>query len=608
MNYYDFKECPVIAVDIETKDPELRSKGTGVYRKDGYVIGCSLSDGDRTEYYPIAHPDTSAELREINIRYLKEQLSHSNSKLFANGLYDLDWLENFEGIKVCGPYEDVQIAEPLLDEYRSTYSLDSLSQKYLGLRKASNDLKEYCESQGWKGEPLTHIWKFPQDRARFYAKEDTRLTMKVFESQMKEINREELNDIYRMEMDLYPLLLQMRRQGVRLDKQKLLKTGHSLADKGYGLHKELNDIAGFELNVSSAPHLKTLFDKHGIEYSYNPPTEKMLMVGKTKGNPCFSKDALKKMGGDLTQKILDLRHIETLLSLFIHPYNDLMVGDRLHCSFHPLRSDEYGTVSGRFSSSKPNLQQVSGKQEDYEEDNSYLEGQVIRKLFIPEEDCEWLKLDWSQIEYRLIAHYAIGDGADTIRARYNENRKTDYHEEMGKLVGLEDRKIVKTLNFGTAYGMGPATMGIKYQWDVDYALQVYKMYHDRAPFVKKTSGSVARVAKNRGYIRTLLGRRARLRNPQTSYVMFNRLIQGSAADIMKKAMVKAYKDGIFNTLFPHLTVHDEMDVSKPNTKEGYEASMELKNTMETCVELRVPLLAEYEFGSNWGELIKLKEE
>ena len=290
--------------------------------------------------------------------------------------------------------------------------------------------------------------------------------------------------------------------------------------------------------------------------------------------------------------------MKTLLEMFIIPYQDLIVDGRLHCNFNPLRSDEGGTVSGRFSSSNPNLQQVSAKKEGNE-------GQIIRKIFIPEENQLWLKNDWSQIEYRLIAHYARGAGSDTIRNRYNNDPKTDYHDEMGQMTGLPDRKIVKTLNFGAAYGMGPKKMALTYGWTEEYAYNIYNMYHAKVPFVHITSNAVANTASTRGYIKTILGRKARLKSKDKSYVMFNRLIQGSAADLMKKAIADSYEAGVFNTLTPHLTVHDELDCSMPNTKEGREAAKELKLIMENCIKLKVPIISDAELGENWGTLTSM---
>lgn len=608
LSYRNYGNDDLISVDIESKDPNLIEKGTGVYRKDGYPIGVSLSNGEISEYYPLRHPDTTEEERTKNLAYIKDQLSMPNGKIFANGLYDLDWLENYEGMKVSGPLHDVQIAEPILDEYRKSYSLNSLSESYLGRQKATDIPAEYAKERGWglssKGTATHLLWRMPCHVVSEYAKEDTNLTYKVFQKQKERLADENLMDIYDMEMSLYPLLLQMKRVGVRLDEAKLCKTGLSLSDMRYDLQEELNYLAGFSINPNSSRDLEKLFLSKGVPISYKDPTEAMISKGVFKGNPSFEKRVLGRIDHPIAKKILEFRHINTLLTMFLQPYPELMVDGRLHCQFNPLRSDEFGTVSGRFSSSNPNLQQVSGKEEeDYIHTDSYiLNGMIIRKLFIPEEGCDWVKYDWSQIEYRLIAHYARGEGADAIRQRYSEDPHTDYHEEMGKMTGLDNRKTVKTLNFGAAYGMGWKKMASQYGWNADEAQSVYEMYHKKVPFVKETSNMVSTKAKRVGYIRTILGRRARLASPDKAYVMFNRLIQGSAADLMKTAMSKAYKAGVFSVLYPHLTVHDEMDISMPRTKEGKDAANELKHIMETCVSLRVPIIASCDKGSSWGDL------
>jgi len=613
LSYRNYKEDSLIAVDIESFDPYLMEKGAGVYRKDGYICGVSFSNGVHSEYYDIRHYDTSPEKREKNIKYISDQLSSNNNKVGANLLYDLDWLINGEGILVNGKYDDIQIAEPLIDEYRISYSLDSLGIKYLGIGKKKDGLKEWCEQENIKllkhDSPLKHLYKMPANLVRHYSIEDARLTYLIFKIQQEELVKQNLKEIYDLEMSLFPLLLQMRRQGVRINKEKLTKTGLELADVSYDRQNEINDMAGFEVNPNSGKNLEKLFKKMRLPVQYGDMTSLMIANGKKIGNPKFDKRTLSNMSNPLSTKILELRHIKTLLNLFIIPYPELMVEDRIHCNFNPLRSDEYGTVSGRFSSSNPNLQQVSGKKEEEEVQYSseILSGQVIRKLFIPEENCYWLKYDWSQIEYRLIAHYAMGEGADLIRKRYQEDPNTDYHTELGLLTGIEDRKIIKTLNFGAAYGMGINKMSAVYGWDLEEAESVYQLYHSRVPFVRETSNRVGLKAKRVGYIRTLLNRRAHLKSRDKTYVMFNRLIQGSAADIMKKAMADAYKAGIFNTLYPHITVHDELDCSVPKTKEGLEAGNELKRIMETCVQLKVPIIADMEIGKNWGELTKIKD-
>lgn len=609
LHYHNFKEDPIIATDIETKDPHLKDKGPGVYRRDGFVTGVALSNGEFTEYYDIAHSDTTPELKEKNTKYLIDQLGHSNNKIFANALYDLDWLENYENITVNGPIDDIQIAEPLLNENRRSYSLDNLGFEYLKQRKDDSEMVAYFENSGLKqkkgDKAIQNLWRMPASAVRLYGKEDTRLTFEIFKRQKPKLIEQDLWDLYRLETEVLPLLLQMRKQGVCIEMDKFVQLKHEMADLKYDMQEEINEMAGFEININSNKDLEKLFNKLRLPVIYGEPTDKMYARGIFKGNPKFDKHTLKKLNTPIAQKLLDLRHIRTLLSLFMIPYSDMLTSGRLHCRFHPLKSDDYGTVSGRLSSSNPNLQQVSKIEEKSR--HELLNGKVIRKLFVPEIDHKWIRWDWSQIEYRLIAHYAMGKGSNFIRERYQTDPNTDYHTELGKITGIDDRGTVKTLNFGAAYGMGIEKMAKVHGWDFEEAEAIYKMYHGKVPFIKETSYRVANKAKQRGYIKTILNRRARLVDKNKAYVMFNRLIQGSSADLMKKAMVDAYKKGLFNVLKPHLTVHDELDCSIPISKEGVEAGMELKQVMESCVSLKVPIIANMEIGDNWGELKEIQE-
>ena len=299
----------------------------------------------------------------------------------------------------------------------------------------------------------------------------------------------------------------------------------------------------------------------------------------------------------LAKDLSELKRADKVLNTFIDGSLVKFVSDNdlIHCSFYNMRTDDYGTRSGRFSSANPNLQQIPsiGVDEYY--------GRLSRECFIPFDDCWWGKIDYSQIEYRFMAHFARGEGSEEVRAKYNANPRTDYHQYIVDLTGLK-RRYAKNLNFGVAYGMGAKHMAEFFQWELDYCYATLNIYHSHAPFIKATIRTVEDVAKRRGYIRTFLKRRSRLLDPNKAYTMFCRLIQGSAADLMKKGMYEIFKAGIFDVLAPHITVHDEIDVSVPKTKEGLDAFCEMKHIMETCVDLKVPIIADMELGSDWADL------
>jgi len=246
----------------------------------------------------------------------------------------------------------------------------------------------------------------------------------------------------------------------------------------------------------------------------------------------------------------------------------------------------------------PNLQQIPSKGVD-----PYW-GTVCRKLFIPEDNCWWAKLDYSQVEYRFTAHFSVGPGSADLKRRYNEDPTTDYHQHIIDLTGLK-RRYAKNLNFGVAYGMGKKHMAEFFNWTLEYAEEVTQIYHSRAPYIRATLGKIEREAKTEGFIQTILGRRSRLTDPKKAYTMFCRKIQGSAADLMKKAMVDIYEAGLMDKLKFHLTVHDELDLSVPKTAEGVRDLFKVRDCMQNAIMLSVPIKADIEMGTNWSTVVEL---
>lgn len=604
MNYPNLSDSKMIAVDIETYDPELIESGTGVYRQDGHILGVSLStDSGFTEYYNLGHKGINFEEKTKNLNYIREILSLPIPKLGANFLYDLDWLINGYDLKVSGKWNDVQIAEPLIDENRRSYSLDNLSIKYTGQGKEKSEIETWCEARGLKGDARKHLWDMPYEVVRAYAKGDAMQTFQVFNKQLEILKEEELLELYQMEIDLLPVLLQMRKTGVRLDVRRLHSNisyvQEQISIKEKALFKEYG-----EFNPKSGDQLGRILDRMGIEY---PRTEK--------GNPNLDTKSLSRIKHPFGKAVVEVRGLKTSLAFLTNSFNDKLVGDRIHCNFNPLKSDDSGTVSGRFSSTNPNLQQVT-KVDDKAEDMEHDLGVLARGCFIPEEGHLWGKIDYMQHEYRFMAHYAEGPGSDTIRKAYIEDPKTDYHAWVMSITGL-DRKRAKNLNFGVAYFMGAGRMSDTFGWELEDSQNLLKMYHNALPFIRYTANQVIKKAqardtltKGKGYIKTILGRKARIsdemRKWHKEYTLFNRLIQGSSADMMKKAMVESYKAGLFEELKLHITVHDELDFSFKDDSSGREAYRELKRIMETCVKLKVPVLADAEAGEDWAHVKKIE--
>lgn len=601
MTYPDLSKATAIAIDIESYDPQLPELGPGVYRQDGNVLGIALAiEEGFSEYYNVGHPHTDRAVKQKNIRYLKDVLALPNKKIGTNLLYDLDWIQNGMGIPVKGELHDVQLAEPLLNENQRDYSLEALSLKYCREQKRTSILREWCDTNGLKGDPRKHIYLMPYELVREYAIMDAVNPLEIFQKQWKIMKIQNLLDLYHMEMSLYPLLLQMRSHGVRISDEGItegiaeltitLKEKTAVFQKQYG-----------KVNYNSSKQLGALFDQLRIEYPRHEVTPIAAEKGATEGSPWLDADVLAfRIDHPVAKQIIELREIYKIRNtFFINSFTGHNVNGRIHCSFHPNKTEEYGTKSGRFSSSNPNLQQIPSRDETY--------GTLCRQVFLPELGMAWGKIDYNQIEYRLMAHYAVGPKSEDIRQQYNENPDTDYHQMIMDLTGLT-RKRAKSLNFGMAYLMGARTMNRKFGWPLEECQDLIDLYNREVPFIKATRNWVVQVAKSRGYIRTILNRRARITPEMIAhhkeFSMFNRLIQGSAADLLKKAMSECYKAGVFDILVLHLTVHDELDFSIPPNKEGAEAAMETKRIMESCMELNVPIVANLEAGIDWGHATK----
>lgn len=581
-----------LIVDIETYDPELMEMGAGVYRNDGYVLGVALFDPQTREkrYVNLRHKGITQEQRAANMRYLEQVLSTDYIKVGANFLYDLDWLQNGKdtGFKINGRYQDTQSRECLLDAYARSYSLDTLSLKYGHGGKHDQEIIDWCNARGLKGAPQKHLYLMPFDIVERYALGDVEETDNVFLAQESEIQAQGLDQILNIEMGLLPLLLQMRKQGIRVDENKRQSVSKELTQGYYetlrAFEKKYNCPG---VNINSGADLQTVFNTHGIPVIYT-----------SKGNASFSKESLSLIDDPIAKEIEEIRGYKTVINNFVNgSLVDYQVNGRIHANFQPMRSDDHGTVTGRFACLDPNLQQIPAKKEKH--------GDLIRDILIPEDDCWYGAPDYSQIEYRILMHFASGPGAEEVRQMFIKNPATDYHQVVVDMTGL-DRKHAKNFNFGSIYCMGKDTMRKKFGFSVEQCEELTERYYSMMPFIKPTRNQIINTAKKRGFLRTVLGRRARvsqdIKDSGGEYKLVNYLIQGSAADVMKKGMYDAYNAGVFDVLKPHITVHDELGVSVPKTVVGVEAYQELVHLMETCITLDVPLRVDCDLGSSFGNL------
>ena len=608
-----------LVIDIETYDPSLRERGPGV-RRDGYIVGIAVATGDDSWYFPMQHgqqydPNGLNLDREVVLRWAKRELVREGiPKIGTNLMYDLDYLWEAD-IKVPGPYYDIQVAEPLIDENKFSYSLDSLASKYLGEGKRSEALYEWL-SLAYGGQPTAkdqggNIYRAPPQMVGHYALGDVEQPREILRKQrlIMERDDEDLTGIFDLETKLIPMLLAMRRRGVAVDVEKAIGLDARLMEKAAEYRLEL-DKEG--IDPWSGETIASWCDEKGITYKKTPI-----------GNPSFRANWLENHPNELIQLIHQVRRLEKHAGTFIQgTILNNQINSRIHCQFHQLRGDEYGTVSGRLSSSHPNLQNIPTRDQEL--------GPLIRSLFLPEEDEIWYSDDWSQIEFRLLVNYGRGKSAARTRQKFIEDPTTDFHHYVAELTGI-DRKPAKNINFGLVYGMGEPTMAANLGRELEEVKPMFNTYHAELPFIRELYNECDRKAKRRGWIRTILGRKRRWERWQSTdrkvakaegafteaeaiekygkkiilaytHKALNSLMQGGAADIMKKAMVDIWETGICDVLSaPLLTVHDELAWSVPQTQEAAEAHNEATRIMETCVPLRLPLRADSGSGKSWGE-------
>ena len=597
-----------MAIDLETRDPNLTTLGPGWCRDDGYVIGIAVAAGDFVGYFPIRHEGGGNMPEKTVFNWLKKQLATPHiEKVMHNALYDLGWLR-WAGIDVQGPVIDTMIAAPLLNENRRFYNLNSLCREYLEEGKSEIMLRSAAAMYGI--DPKSEMWKLHASFVGRYAEKDAEITLKLWDRLSIEIKGDNIESIFKLESSLLPVLLDMKERGVRVDVDKAEQTKKKLVSLEQNLLKEVKDETGIWVEPWAASSIAKVFDKLGLSYKRTAKTNA----------PAFTKVFLANHVHPVAQKIVRLREFNKANTTFIETILKHEHNGRIHCDFNPLRSDEGGTVTGRFSSSHPNLQQQPARDPEIKK--------MIRGLFLPEEGEKWGSFDYASQEPRWLAHYcwalkgpSRSPLIDDIVKMYHDGN-ADFHQMVADMAGVT-RKEAKTVNLGIMYGMGRKKLGTTLDISEEEAKRLLAEYHIKVPFVKGMADLAANTALEHGVVRTWLGRKCHFNmwEPRSyefnralpleeaakeyggrgmirrafTYKALNRLIQGSSADQTKKAMVECYKEG----LLPLLTVHDELCFSV-NSREQADKIVEI---MKTCVHgLAVPFDVDAEIGNNWGEV------
>ena len=618
-DFPDLSKYDEISIDLETKDPDLKTKGSSSMRGQGDVVGIAIAVKDWSGYYPIAHESGPNMERKKVLGWFQDVLKTKADKVFHNAIYDMCWIHRL-GLTVHGTVVDTMIMTSLVDENRFRYDLNSVAQHYTGIGKNESALQEAAKE--WGVDPKAEMYKLPAMYVGEYAERDAEVTLALWQELKKEIEHQDLQSIVELEQKVFPCILDMKIKGVRVSEAQVDQLDHQLK-KSYDKYiKRINDDTGIYPEVWAAKSIELVCNKLGIDdFDRTEKTQK----------PSFTKNYLKNHKHPVLRAIASARELDKLKNTFLESIKNYVYNGRIHADIHQLKGDFGGTITGRLSYSKPNLQQLP----------NYTDiGMGIRSIFIPEEGHRWGCFDYSQQEPRLVVHYALATlgttGVQSIADRYDEARENpddpniqlaaDFHSMVANIAGIP-RGQAKTINLGLFYGMGKAKLQAQLGVTEVVAKNLLAVYHSKVPFVKQLIHHTMDRAQQRGWIRTILGRRCRfnmwepatfgMHKPQTfedasmehgsrnikrafTYKALNKLIQGSAADMTKQAMINLREAGIT----PMIQLHDELNVSYENEKEA----IKIKEIMEQAVPLKVPNKVDFEDGECWGDIINNQEE
>lgn len=621
----DLQLAREVGFDIESRDPRLKERGPGGIRRDGEIIGVSVyTDYGFKGYYPFAHKGGGNLDKGMVLKWVKTWLENPNiTKIGANILYEMEWFRSY-GIEVLGPLVDVQTAQCLLDEEAKSYALEALCQQYLGQSKDEKALYAAAAAHGIeKKDVKANLYQLHAKYVGPYAEFDAEAPHHIWQKQKLLLQAEELMGAFDNEMELLPIVLDMRFLGVKVDLQRAADVQGQLKKEEGKLVTASKEQFGFYMDdVWSADAIAKGADILKLRY---------LRTAKT-DMPSFTKPWLKSQEAPYWKMLKDMRALNRLRTTFIDSaITGHHVNGRVHCQFHPTRksdddNDMDGTRTLRFSSTNPNMQQVPNP------DGSPL-AWLIRSIFAPEDGCEWYKFDYSQQEPRLAVHYShllkFG-GAAEARQMYIDDPQQDFYLILVALAAIT-RPEAKKNYLAITYGMGNGKFARELGKSIDQAIDLRKKLNEKVPFLQELAKYVSGRANTHGFIKTIGGGRCHfnLWEPTKyeedeekralilpcdyetakdrwkgqpikragTYKALNRLIQRGAGEMTKLAMLTARRE-MGKRFTPSLQVHDELDCTNLPSRKDAEL---VKSCMERACSLTLPIYADMKIGPNWGE-------
>ena len=498
----DLRRVGVVALDTETNDEGLQAdRGPAWPWRGGYVCGISVAyradDGIRSHYFPLRHPDTDNFDPGRVFDWLKDLIASDVRFVTQNGLYDWGWLRTDGNILMppADRLEEIGALATLVDENRFSYGLDALC-AWRGLPgKDTTLLQQAIKTAGFalkrkKINAQAHIWQLPARYVGAYAEADAANTLALWENLDPILDQERTRDAYRLEIDLLPMVHEMRRRGIRIDRSAAERAHDLILQKRDGVLAELSEKLGRPTGMDEigSPKWKAqTFDQHSIAY---PRT--------AKGNPSFRGGNTGWMVTNphwLPQLIAKATKYNIAASRFLEGHIlDHIINGRIYSDIHPHRSDDgSGTCSLRFSYSDPPLQQMPARDKEL--------APLVRGVFLPEEGEVWAKPDISQQEFRFVVHYAMLRNLPRAKEAadlYRSDPDADFHAMVADMTGLE-RESAKAANFAKIFGAGPEKFAEMIGKPLREARTIYDQYDRKLPFVSRLSDICQQEAKRLGY-------------------------------------------------------------------------------------------------------------
>ena len=576
-------ESKCFAFDTET---------TSIDSLEAELVGVSFSFEANSGYYlPIAHQEKTAISRDEALRWLKQIIEASQDKVIGQNLkYDLQVLRNHQ-INIKKFYADTMLMSYSINSTASRHNLDALAEYYLNIKTI-----KFEDVMGKGKNKLKNFSEVPIKEATNYAAEDADITLQLYRTFETKIDDKTTKMLQEIEYPMIFVLMEMEATGALIDIKHLNSLSNNFGSKLINLVQKIHKHSGVVFNIDSPKQLsEVLFDKMGIEAKGLKKT--------SSGYYSTSESVLQKLAdeNEIIKDILEYRTLAKLKSTYTDKLSEICdLGSRVHTSYH-----QAVTSTGRLSSSDPNLQNIPIRTKD---------GVVIREAFIAPQGKKLLAIDYSQIELRLMAHYSN----DEIMVKSFNNNEDIHKRTASEIFGVDIqavdddmRRKAKTINFGLLYGM--SAFGLSNQLSVTRAeADIFlESYFDRYSGVSAFMKNIVEDAKGKKYVETLHGRKIHVPNIESSnYLMrqaseraaINGPLQGSAADIIKIAMIKIAEwiEGNDQEIKMILQVHDELIFEVPDSY-GEENIEPIIKLMEQSTEINVPLKAEYGFGSNWRE-------